>query len=255
MIYEDPKKRFSVRVADYKKYRPDYPAGVISFIREHCSPDNTWSVADIGSGTGISTKLLLDGLKCDVFAVEPNDSMMETAIENLSANPLFHSINGSSENSTLANESINLVTAFQSFHWFDREKTRAEFLKILIEPKWVLLVWNDRITDEPGFSEGYEKLLMSLPEYNTVNHKNITRDIINSFMGNTDILTKSLVNSQEFDWTGLKGRFSSSSYTPEPGTAGYFENIAILKKLFDKYNMDGKVQFKYNTEMFLGRMK
>jgi SAM-dependent methyltransferase len=252
---EDSKTRFSDRVSDYKKYRPTYPVEIISFVLENCPVDKKWKIADIGSGTGISSKLLSLGLKAKVYAVEPNLKMRETAEVEEKGNELFVSINGSAEATTLKNESVNLVCAFQAFHWFDKEKSRKEFIRILKAPKWILFVWNDRVTNETGFLEEYEMLLTGLPEYKIVHHKNISEANIAAFCGTTEIIKKEFGKNQKLDWEGLKGRFSSSSYTPKNGTAEYKNAVSKLKRIFDDYNNNGIVELKYTTEVFLGKMK
>jgi SAM-dependent methyltransferase len=252
---QDSKLRFSDRVSDYKKYRPSYPAETISFILENCQVNREWKIADIGSGTGISSRLLSSGLKCSVYAVEPNREMREAAESEEKGNKFFHSTNGSAEATTLETSSMNMVCAFQAFHWFDRAKAREEFLRILKEPKWVLLAWNVRVTNEPGFLEEYQRLLTEFPEYRIVDHRNVTSNQMETFFGNSKLRKKQVKTIQELDWEVLKGRFSSSSYTPKVGTEKYKEAVQKLKGLFDKHNDHGMVKFKYDTQLFLGKMR
>jgi SAM-dependent methyltransferase len=251
----DSTLRFSDRADDYKKYRPSYPPEVVTFILENCQVDRTWRVADIGSGTGISSRLLARGLKVPVFAVEPNDRMRGAAEAQGRNVPCFHSVKGSAEATTLDTASMDLVCAFQSFHWFDRKKARSEFLRILREPRRICFVWNDRVTDEPGFLEEYERLMLAIPEYRLVNHKLITAGDLCSFAGDNVMRRMSVSWKQRVDWKNLMGRFSSSSYAPAPGTQDYGETLRKLRGLFDKYNRGGFVEYKYTTEAFLGMME
>jgi SAM-dependent methyltransferase len=64
----DPTKRFSDRAENYAKYRPGYPDEMLKYFRTLLAPPAT--VADIGSGTGILTRLLLNG-GYELYAVEP----------------------------------------------------------------------------------------------------------------------------------------------------------------------------------------
>lgn len=252
---KDPKIRFGDRVDDYKKYRPSYPAEALMYVKEKCKIDKTWNVADIGSGTGISTRALLDCFQCNVFAVEPNANMRMQAEETLSDNVFFHSVDGSSEQTNLGNHSVNMAAAFQAFHWFDMQKSKLEFKSILTEPSWVLLIWNDRITNGSDFLEGYEKNLKALPEYSTVNHKNVEKKVIEDFMGTTEVIYQEFPNSQRFDFNGLKGRFFSSSYTPAVGTMEYQQQIEKLEHLFTATNRDGQIEILYKTQIYLGRLR
>lgn len=254
MDLNSTKNRFSDRVDNYKKYRPNYPLEVIFFVNQNCQVTPLWTIADIGSGTGISTRLLIEGLQCPVYAVEPNEKMRIDAENSFNDNSLFRSVNGSSDDTTLADKSVNMATTFQSFHWFERAKARIEFLRILKEPKYVLFVWNDRKTTGSDFLEDYETILQNLPEYRNVNHKNIFIEDLCKFIGNKEIKTAQFSNSQKLDLDGLKGRFFSSSYTPVFGTEAYQKQIKKLEKLFLEKSENGAIEFNYVTEVYLGMM-
>src|SRR5438874_1026346 len=112
----DSTQRFSNRVADYVKFRPGYPPELLSFLEHSIGLRPGQSVADIGSGTGISAELLLNhGLT--VYGVEPNPDMRAAAESRLATNANFHSVDGTAHATTLAAHSIDVVTAFQAFHW------------------------------------------------------------------------------------------------------------------------------------------
>src|SRR5579863_1519490 len=121
--------RFSDRVEDYVKYRPHYPVVILSYLRDRYTFGPGWVVADIGSGTGISTELFLRfGNK--VFAVEPNREMRSKAEELLAGEAGFVSMDGTAEATGLADSSVDLIVAGEAFHWFDPIRTRAEFVRI-----------------------------------------------------------------------------------------------------------------------------
>lgn len=250
---QDSKSRFSNRVEDYKRYRPSYPLEALQFIKDKCKVDVNYKIADIGSGTGISTKALLDSFQCNVYAVEPNENMRLEAESVLSENPLFHSVKGSAETTTLNDQSINMVTAFQAFHWFDKEEIKGEFRRILKEPRYVVLVWNDRITKGSKFLEGYESILQEMPEYSKVNHTDIELQDIERFFNSSEMIYKEFPNSQKFDYEGLKGRFFSSSYTPSRGTPEYDQQIIKLHDLFKSTNVNGFIEFVYRTQVYIAR--
>ena len=96
-----PTERFSSRVDAYQKYRPDYPASLVAEIRQQTGMDGAAVVADIGSGTGIFTRQLLQG-GYEVIAVEPNREMREAAEALLADESRFTSIDGNAEESRLA---------------------------------------------------------------------------------------------------------------------------------------------------------
>src|SRR5258707_968999 len=121
-----PTQRFSSRVENYARHRPGYSAAVIELLRRECGLNADSVVADIGSGTGKLTELLL-GTGCAVFGVEPNPEMREAGERLLKSFLRFTSVAAPAEATTLAPRSVDLITAGQAFHWFDRPRTRIEF--------------------------------------------------------------------------------------------------------------------------------
>lgn len=256
--------RFSDRVEDYVKYRPHYPEAILSYLRDRYSFGPEWVVADIGSGTGISTELFLrSGNK--VFAVEPNRAMRSKAEELLAGYPGFVSVDGTAEATGLESASVDLIVAGQAFHWFDPVRTRAEFVRIarpgaagksgalMRAGAVVTLIWNERLILS-GFEREYEELILQYAgDYKTINHKNITETQIGDFFHPQAYVLRSFENEQVFDVDGVKGRLLSSSYIPKDG-ARYSEMIDALKALFERYEADGRVRVGYETKVYTGML-
>ncbi len=246
--------RFSNRVADYVRYRPGYPEELVQTLRGEAGLRSSSVVADIGSGTGISTELFLR-LGCVVLAVEPNREMREAAEARFRDQPRFHSINGTAEATSLEAASVDLVVAGQAFHWFDVEPTRTEFARILRLGGNVALFWNSRHLDTTPFLKGYEKLLQDFAtDYQQVDHKRIDAAVLNQFFGGNHFQTRTFPNSQSFDFEGLRGRLLSSSYAPAAGHPRHAPMLLELERLFHEHAADGRVQFDYDTELFFGRI-
>jgi cyclopropane fatty-acyl-phospholipid synthase-like methyltransferase len=69
--------RFQNRAAAYADSRPNYPVALLDHVFARLALGPGAEVADIGSGTGIFTRALLErGLR--VAAVEPSDNMRRT---------------------------------------------------------------------------------------------------------------------------------------------------------------------------------
>lgn len=246
--------RFSSRVDDYIKYRPGYPVEILDLLADRCGLTRDSSIADIGSGTGILTRLFLDNGNT-VVGVEPNKDMREAADRLLDEYALFGSLDGSAEATKLPPASVDFVVAAQAFHWFDREKTRAEWLRILKPQGWGVLVWNDRRVDSTPFLVDYEAALNAFStDYKEINHKNVQDErLIQPFFGG-EIYQARFDNFQYFDLDGLIGRVASSSYAPERGTDRFKELEALLSTLFQKYQRNGRVTFEYDTIVYYGQM-
>ncbi|HUB78728.1 MAG TPA: class I SAM-dependent methyltransferase [Bryobacteraceae bacterium] len=249
----DPTKRFSSRVEDYIRYRPSYPPEVISWLAAECGLAPESRIADIGSGTGILTKLFLD-FGCDVFAVEPNAEMRAGAERQLASEPRFRGVAARAEATTLPDASVDFVTAGQSFHWFDAAAARAEFRRILTPHGWVVLIWNERLVTG-GFLAEYEEMLQRLSsDYGRVDHRRIDRAEIERFFEHRAWRTASFPNQQDFGWNGIRGRLLSSSYAPLPGSPKYAPMMEDLAAMFEKYRQGGEVKLLYETKMYAGQL-
>jgi len=249
----DATKRFSNRVADYVLYRPRYPAGLIELLAKEIGLERSWSITDVGSGTGISAEPFLK-LGNVVFGVEPNDEMRQAAESLLKGFSNFRSTKGTAEATGLASGSMNAIVAGQAFHWFDAARSSEEFRRILKPGGWVVLIWNRRQIDTTPFLRDYEALLNEHGiDYGKVRHENIDESKLSAFF-TRGYECKVLPNEQIFDLNGLRGRLLSSSYVPAEGQPGFDPMIAGLRRIFEKHNEAGRVRFKYDTDIYYGRL-
>lgn len=250
----DSTRRFSSRVENYIKFRPGYPPEIINLLRRDCGLNDGSIVADIGSGTGIFSELLLKtGLR--VYGVEPNAEMRAAGQRLLEGYERFTSIDGTAEATTLPDESVDFITAAQAMHWFDRQRTRAEFARILRPDGWIVLVWNDRQTGSTPFLRDYEALLQNFAtDYAEVRHKELDLTRVRDFVGSDAVEMTVLPNRQIFDHDGLLGRLLSSSYAPEAGHPGYLPMKARLDEIFRQHQNGGTVAFEYDTQIYCARL-
>lgn len=248
------KQRFSERVHNYVKYRPGYPKEAIDCLYEIVGFRSDSRIADIGAGTGIFTRLLLER-GSHVTAVEPNQAMREAAEQALQGEPGFRAVSGSAETTGLPDGSVDFIVCAQSFHWFDLEAAKSEFRRILKPDGKVVLVWNSRLRTGTPFLIEYEQLLHSYgTDYAKVNHQNISQDTLMGFFQEGSLQEARFSNRQIFDFDGLSGRLLSSSYSPQAGHPNYIPMMSGLRKLFDRSEQDGKVFFDYETEVFWGKV-
>jgi SAM-dependent methyltransferase len=249
IVETDPTKRFSDRVDMYVKYRPDYPRTVLAYLQEECQLTETAVIADIGSGTGLLTKLFLDNGNL-VYGVEPNDEMRGAAEGYLADYERFVSINGRSEDTTLPDQTIDFITAGQAFHWFQWRETKVEFKRILKPGGIVVLVWNERVHGNDSFESEYDKLMRDMVgEYRQVVHTS-RQDALKSFFNNGRYQLRTFSHHQIFDFESLQGRFLSSSYAPLPDDPRYEGVMATLRRIFDEYQENGRITFHYNTRLY-----
>jgi SAM-dependent methyltransferase len=248
----DPKRRFAGRVESYARYRPSYPWAVIELLETECGLAGDSIVADVGSGTGILSNLFLQNGN-RVFGVEPNPEMRAAAEEYLRGQPRFTSIAGAAEATTLPDHSVDFVVAGQAFHWFDAERSREEFARILRPGGWVALLWNLRRKDATPFLAAYERLLQT---YRTDRgaieiwrqHRKMADSLFDTFGRAT------FDNGQLLELDGLRGRLLSVSYVPAKGEPGSETMLRGAERIFAEHQTNGTVTIEYDTEVYYGRL-
>ncbi|MBK6749288.1 MAG: methyltransferase domain-containing protein [Acidobacteria bacterium] len=249
----DTVERFSNRVENYVKYRPDYPREIVAYLEAYCGLTRESVVADVGCGTGISCRMFLENGN-RVFGVEPNAAMRAAAVRQLAEFPWFIAIDGTSEATTLDNASVDLVVAAQAFHWFDPDWTRPESRRILRPGGYIVLIWNERQLDATPFLVEYEAFLLKYAnDYGNVRHENIADAELRGFF-QQDYGSAIFQNEQVFDFDGIKGRMLSSSYMPSETADVFPAMIAELEALFAKHAENGKIKVSYDTRVYFSQI-
>jgi SAM-dependent methyltransferase len=253
MPVKDATQRFSSRVDNYVRYRPGYPAAILDLLKNECglTPDSV--IADIASGTGIFTRMLLENGN-RVFGVEPNDEMRRAGESFLRSFANLTGVAGTAEATTLPGHSVDLITAAQAAHWFDRVKARREFIRILKAGGWAVLLWNERRTSSTPFLREYEHLLLTYgTDYHEVRHERTTAEIAN-FFAPSAFRSSAFEMRQDVDYSALQGRLLSSSYTPMPDHANYEPMLRELRRVFEAYQVNQRVSLEYNTRVYYGQL-
>jgi SAM-dependent methyltransferase len=245
-------QRFTGRVEDYARYRPGYPPELLDLLRRECGLTKSAVVADVGSGTGILARLILENGN-RVVMVEPNDEMRHVGERLLSGHGTFESVAGTAEATTLPESSADLITAGQAFHWFEPEIARKEFARVLRPDGRVVLVWNDRRKRGTPFLEAYERLLETYAtDYAEVEQgREASLEEIRGFFAPNPVHTATFANRQVLDHDGLLGRLRSSSYVPAVGEAGHREMLHELERVF-RDHQGGRVVMEYDTRVYYG---
>ena len=241
MTAEDPRRRFSVVADLYHKHRPSYPPEIIDWILATVSLAPPATVADDGCGTGISARLFAER-GFDVVGIDPNEEMLAKARGAGGARYL----RGEAAATGLADQSVDLVTVAQAFHWFDIPATLVELGRILRPGSWSAAFWNVRAL-EGAFMEEYDALLRQWSrEYAvTLSHEE-TGQRIKVSPGVLDPREAAFATVQRLDRQGFFGRVASSSYVIH-GVADRAGFERALGALFDRHQSAGIVELLYNT--------
>jgi SAM-dependent methyltransferase len=245
--------RFSGRVENYVRFRPGYPPEALQTLRDECGLQPEHVIADIASGSGNWTRMLLENGN-RVFGVEPNAEMRQAGERLMAGFRRFTSVNGKAEATTLTDASADFLTAAQAAHWFDRAPARREFVRVLKPGGWLVLLWNERVLDGTPFLRQYEELLLRFgTDYKDVRHERTT-EAVNEFFDPAPCQARVFAMGQEFDYAGLEGRLLSSSYAPGPQHPQHQPMLSELRRIFDRHAVKGKVGVDYKTRVFFGRL-
>ncbi|HEY9728680.1 MAG TPA: methyltransferase domain-containing protein [Chroococcales cyanobacterium] len=240
----NPLNRFSDRAEDYAKYRPSYPEAAIALILEGLGHPSQLIAADIGAGTGISSRLLAQR-GVHVIAIEPNAAMRESS----EPHPLVEFRDGSAEATNLCDRSVDVVTCFQAFHWFDPEPTLSEFHRILKPSGRLALVWNDRDTEDE-FTQGYTQLVKIASNNHPAESRLVSVEPLLSSPLFPNVRRYTFTYQQKLDLEGLIGRVRSVSYIPQEGQA--LEQLILgLQELYSHHrDENGFVYMTYRTSVY-----
>ncbi|MDL2220549.1 class I SAM-dependent methyltransferase [Eubacteriales bacterium OttesenSCG-928-N14] len=140
-------KKFTGKSALYSKFRPSYPQSLLQYLYTDIGFQQSSTIADIGAGTGIFSKMLLEQ-GSQVICVEPNADMLCAAKRELADYPNCLYVHAMAENTTLPEQSVDFITVAQAFHWFDRSRFKTECQRILRPEGKVILIWNSRIEND-----------------------------------------------------------------------------------------------------------
>ena len=171
----------------------------------------------------------------------------------LESYPLFRSVAGSAEETTLPEKSVDLIVAGQAFHWFNPELSAVELGRIG-RTESVALIWNERRKSRDGFDARFDDVIeqfTSEREVAAIRGGSVgVEPKVERFFGRERYSIASFDNYQRVDWKGLLDRVYSSSYMPLPDDPTAPEMEKALRLLFDRYAVDGRLQVNFETRCF-----
>jgi len=205
-------------------------------------------VIDVGCGTGISTRLLVErGYKA--VGIDPNEAMLVEARRSGGARYL----RGEAAATGLPDASAELVTVAQAFHWFEIASVMRELYRVLKPGRFAVAYWNVRDLASDFMSEYDEALRRFSREYPLLDKPRDTGAAIRASAGVQDVREAEFGFRQEFDVEGLVGRAYSSSYVIH-GVDDHDGFRAALVRLHRRHARDGVVEFRYRTLVIAWRL-
>jgi SAM-dependent methyltransferase len=161
-----PVRAFEHCVDDYVRHRPGFPTALLDYLVGVCPPGSCPLAADIGAGTGLFSRELLErGYR--IVAVEPDIAMLARMLPAADGfTDRVHLLQAAAENTALADSCVGLVTCAQAFHWFNPPAALGEFGRILMTGGMLALIWNNRDRTASDFVAGFNGLVQKYnPDY------------------------------------------------------------------------------------------
>jgi SAM-dependent methyltransferase len=249
----NPMARFTGLASGYAKHRPSYPSEAIDFVIQKCSLGPSSLLVDIGSGTGISSRLFAER-GVPVIGIEPNAEMRAKAEKEslaLDAARVDYR-DGTAETTGLSESIADAVLAAQAFHWFKVEPALQECRRILKRTGWAVLMWNERDENDP-FTKAYGDVIRTAPETAAVEGpRGRAGEVLLTHRLFRDAELVEFPNQQALDEEGVLGRAFSASYAPrEQAAAATFANA--LRRVFADFQEASRVVLRYTTSIYLAR--
>jgi SAM-dependent methyltransferase len=239
----DSRRRYAAAAEQYHRHRPSYPPALLDWILASTGRKPPARVADVGCGTGIATRLFA-ARGFDSIGIDPSAEML--AFARREGRALY--LRAEAAATGLVAGSIDLVTAAQSFHWFDTASTMAEFRRILRPDGWCAAFWNLRAATP--FTDDYDRLLCThTSQYDVMLRQDAAPAALRAAPGLVGRNEAEFANAQWLDLAGLLGRaYSSSCVALGVADADAFRRA--LTEVFERHQQQGRVEFRYRTVAF-----
>ena len=248
----DGVSRFLGRAQDYAVARPGYPAPLLQLLREKHGIEAGSRVADVGSGTGLLSRLLLRS-GATVYGVEPNKEMRAAAEADLGEAVGFVSLDGSAEDLPFDDATLDMIACGQSFHWFDPDKAREEFSRTLHGLGIVLLAWNSLDEAAGGVSEAVQSILREAEDGKVHDLIKGEREL-RTWYGSSDYHCQILKHTHTLLEEQIIPYARSRSYWPDPESDLGRRMEAKLLKAVSPYLNNGQITLKVSCEVHLGQL-
>lgn len=173
--------------------------------------------------------------------------MREKAEKTLCDNARFRSVCGTATDTTLAERSVDFVTAAQAFHWFPPEEFRRECRRILRPGGMVMLVYNarDQKADcTKALAEVYGTFNPTFHGYSS----GISDEKCRAFFDGTCTVYRADNRRAYID------RALSSSYSRKEADERFAAYVQALGEIFDRYAVAGHITVPTDTVAYIGKV-
>jgi ubiquinone/menaquinone biosynthesis C-methylase UbiE len=184
---------FTGLASEYSKNRPDYSPSILKGLLALIpKPISEIDFVDVGAGTGIWTRMVVNAGIKSAIAVEPNLDMRQNGINDSNqAKTKVIWKEGSAEKTSLESNSADFLTMASSFHWADFNLATKEFHRVLRTGGRFTALWNPRLIET-------NPVLVEIENHLNTLRKDIKR-VSSGRSGITETLSEQLWESPYFD--------------------------------------------------------
>lgn len=245
------KDYFSKHSKDYARFRPHYPDDLFQYL--NTLVNNHLSAWDCGTGNGQVALSLVKYFQ-KVYASDASASQIANTIKH---NQIEYFVSVA-ESTSLASQSIDLITVAQAFHWFDATRFYEEVKRVL-KPDGILAIWCYGYLEIPTAEEKLTTALDNLyqivepfwpPERNLVNtgYKTIPFPF-------AEIITPNFSMSMQWSAEELIGYLSTWSST-QRCLAEKGEEIILkaMEAIANSYPVNQSLEIHYPITLRVGKL-
>ena len=241
---------YTGKADEYHQYRWDYSPHAIHDIFNMTRITSQTVLADIGAGTGIFAKNFIERAG-RIYAIEPNPEMHAITLKKFSSFDSCHVILGGSENTTLDDDSVDIITAAQAIHWFDPGPTLREFQRILRSQGWLVVIRNH--LPESSYADALKNLMTPENGVSSVNSGHPKKQDAPYYYGNGNYQLHRYSFPISHDWESFLGSLLSASYTPKIEHPKYPQFRRKAEQIFTGLSSGGLVHTHGETELYVGQ--
>lgn len=250
----EPTHRFTGRVEAYQRFRSRYPRETIPLLQERCGLTHKSVIADIGAGTGMLAELFLENGN-RVVAVEPNAEMRAACEKLIERYPRLTCINATAEETGLPAASADFVTAGRALHWFDLEKCRREFSRIVRASGWIVFASLGPHRGSEPIAKDYQELLGEYGiDFALLRERFHLGDAVREFFAGGQFEEAEFPRAEAMTFEELEGYTVSLSVTPKPDHPRYPSMQKALREYFAHYESGGKLRLPMNCKLHFGQL-
>jgi SAM-dependent methyltransferase len=251
-VKRDPTRLYTHKASIYAQSRPDYTPEAFTTFQQVAKLPRQAVVLDIGSGTGMVTRHLLD-LFDTVYAVEPTLEMRVIAERDLGGRPGFYSLDGKAEGIPLSDNFVDLITVGQAIHWFQPDATLGEFQRVAKPKAWLLLAHIKSMDEALNKSVGelFKEEYGCLPQDE---HPPSNQVPDSYYFESGKYETLQFPHTSVESWQRFLGGIGSAAYAPDKDHPLYSKYVQAARNLFEKFGENDLLKWKIATVISFGQL-